>query len=282
MLQTIDDLIARVERLLLLGSLTMMTLLVGLDVTQRTFSRPLGRTEALVAALIDAVAGPLDEAGRASAQQAGSVVFVVFFAFMFCLATHSARAIVAERAGAAAPSVGGSIARGLGAFAATAVAVKVLLVLFPSSVPGAQKFALGFMLWAGMLGASLATRERRHIVLDPIVKKLEGDDRKRFAFIGNVVSALFTGSIFALAVVQVGGEIHEWSSGDGVGVYPALPIPMWLSTLAIPVTFGVMTFRFLKNAFHDLREGPPASVDAHSVDLSEVEKLAKSTEGAAS
>lgn len=282
MLQTIDDLIARAERILLLGSLTMMTLLVGLDVTQRTFSRPVGRTEALVAALVEAIAGPLDEAGRSSAQQLGAVVFVVFFAFMLCLAAHSARAIVAERAAAASPSLGGSVARGLGAFAATAVFVKLLLLVFPSSVPGAQKFALGFMLWAGMLGASLATRERRHIVLDPIVKKLEGTDRKRFAFIGNLVSALFCGTILTLAIVQVGGEIHEWSSGDGVGLYPALPIPMWIATLAIPVTFGVMTFRFLKNAFHDLREGPPASVDAHSVDLNEVEKLAATAERAAS
>ena len=46
MLQTVDDLIARVERLLLLGALTMMTVLVGLDVAQSTFSRPVGRTEA--------------------------------------------------------------------------------------------------------------------------------------------------------------------------------------------------------------------------------------------
>lgn len=282
MLQTIDDLIARVERLLLLAALAMMTLLVGLDVTQRTFSRPVGRTEALVTGIIDLVAGPLDDAGRSSANTVGFVVFVVFFAFMFSFAAHTARSVVTERAGAAAPTVGGSIALGLGVFVATAVAVKALLVLFPSSVPGAQKFALGFMLWSGMLGASLATRQRRHIVLDPIVKKLEGDDRKRFAFIGNVVSALFCGLIFVLAVLQIGGEIHEWASGDGVGLYPALPIPMWVATLAIPTSFGVMTFRFLKNAFHDLKNGPPATVDAHSVDLAEVEKLAATTEGAAS
>jgi TRAP-type C4-dicarboxylate transport system permease small subunit len=170
MLQMLDDLIARVERLLLLGALTMMTLLVGLDVTQMTFSRPIGRTEALVAALVEAVAGPLDDAGRASAQQAGSVFFVVFFGFMFCLAAHSARAIVAERSGGAAPAVGGSVARGLGAFIASAAAVKLLLVVFPSSVPGAQKFALGFMLWAGLLGASLATRERRHMIRGNVIR----------------------------------------------------------------------------------------------------------------
>jgi C4-dicarboxylate transporter, DctQ subunit len=281
-MQALDDLIARVERLMLLAALAMMTLLVGLDVTQRTFSRPIGRTEALVAALVDAVAGPLSESGRQSAQTAGTVVFAVVFAAMFCLAAHGGRVMQAERASASPPSVGGSVVRGLGAFIACAVGVKALLVVFPSSVPGAQKFALGFMLWAGMLGASLATRQRRHIVLDPIVKKLEGDDRKRFALIGNLVSALFCGGVFLLAVIQTGGEIHEWRTGDGVGLYPALPIPMWLSTLAIPTTFGVMTFRFLKNAWHDFQHGPPASVDAHSVDLTEVEKLAEGSEGAAS
>lgn len=282
MLQTIDGVIARVERVLLLVALAMMTVLVGLDVTQRTFSRPVGRTESIVAALVNAVGGPLDDAGRASAYTFGTVIFVVFFAFMFSFAAHTARIVVAERAGAPAPALGGSVVRGLLAFAGTAAAVKLLLVVFPSSVPGAQKFALGFMLWSGMLGASLATRQRRHIMLDPIVKKLEGADRHRFGLISGVVSAAFCAMIAVLGVMQLGGEIHEWSTGEGVGLYPALPIPMWIATLAIPATFAVMAFRFLRNGLHDLREGPPSTHDAHGVDLEEVEKLAAAQEGAAS
>lgn len=273
--QRLDDGIAVVERLLLLGSLAMMTVLVGLDVTQRTFSRPTGRTEAIVVAVAEAVAGPLSPEAHARFEgPIGVAVFYVVALAFFVGAAATRRNLAAEREGKARPGFGGSVVVGFAAFAACAVAIKALLVVFPSSVPGAQKFALGFMLWAGMLGASLATRERRHIVLDPIVKKLEGDDKKRVAFVGGLVAASFCFFVGALGVLQISGEIRDWSSGEGIGVYPSLPIPMWLATLAIPTTFLTMAFRFAKNALHDFRHGPPASVDAHSVDLNELEKQA--------
>lgn len=275
MMQKIDDAVAAVERVLLLVALAGMTLLVGLDVTQRTFSRPVGRTEALVAWLADVLAGPLSAGARAAIEgPVGSAVFVVVGVGLFVAAAATMRGLAAERAGAARPGFGGAVVVGAGAFVGCAVAVQLLLLLFPSSVPGAQKFALGLMLWAGMLGASLATRERRHIVLDPIVKKLEGADKNRVAGLGGFVAGAFCFFIFVLGVLQLGGEVRDWSDGDGVGVYPSLPIPMWIATLAIPATFLVMALRFWKNALHDLKHGPPSTTDAHSVDLTELEKSA--------
>jgi len=275
MLQKIDDAIAAVERVLLLVALAGMTVLVGLDVTQRTFSRPVGRTEAAVAALVDAVVGPLDDAARARVEgPVGGGVFVVVAVFFFVAAAATMRSLQAERSGQPKPAFGGAVVVGVAAFAACAVCVKALLWLFPSSVPGAQKFALGLMLWAGMLGASLATRERRHIVLDPVVKKLEGADKKRVAFLGGVVAGAFCFFIFVLGGLQIVGEIKEWSAGDGVGVYPSLPVPLWTATLAIPTTFLLMALRFWKHAAHDLQHGPPSTTDAHSVDLNELEKNA--------
>ncbi len=278
MFSKIDDTIARVERVLLLGALAMMTLLVGLDVIQRTFSRPVGRTEQFFGFIANAAFGPLDEAGRSTAYTVGGVFFFVFFVVFFVLAAHAARSIAAERQAAPAPAWAKSLGLGVGLFVGVAIFIKLVLVVFPSSVPGAQKFALGFMLWSGMLGASLATRQRRHIMLDPIVKKLEGQDRHRFGLLSGLVSAAFCGFIAILGIMQISGEIHEWSTGEGVGVYPSLPIPMWIATLAIPTSFAVMTLRFLRAAFHDLKNGPPAAEEAHGVDLEEVKKLAESTE----
>jgi TRAP-type C4-dicarboxylate transport system permease small subunit len=277
-LDRLDDLIARGERALLLLSVAMMTLLVGADVTQRTFSRPVGRTETVLLWLAEAVAGPLSP--EAQARVTGPVGGVFFVAV--ALAFFVAGARTAQRAepggapqqGGEAPPWAPALRNGILVFVVVAVAVKALLAAFPSSVPGAQKFALGFMLWSGMLGASLATKTRRHIVLDPVVKKLEGDDRKKVAFLGGVVAGLFCGLIALLGVMQLGGEFHEWSEGEGVGVYPALPIPLWIATLAIPSTFAVMAFRFGKNAVHDLRHGPPSTADAHSVDLEELKTQA--------
>ncbi len=85
-----------------------------------------------------------------------------------------------------------------------------LLLVFPSSVPGAQKFALGFMLWSGMLGASLATRTRRHIILDPIKKKLDAATLKPFSLIGGVLTFLFCAYLSLLGVMQL---MQQFASG---------------------------------------------------------------------
>jgi TRAP-type C4-dicarboxylate transport system permease small subunit len=277
-LDRLDDLIARGERALLLLSVAMMTLLVGADVTQRTFSRPVGRTETVLLWLAEAVAGPLspEAQARVTGPVGGAFFVVVALAFFVAGARTAQRAGAAgaPEQGGAAPPWGPALRNGVVVFVVVAVAVKALLAAFPSSVPGAQKFALGFMLWSGMLGASLATKTRRHIVLDPVVKKLEGDDRKKVAFLGGVVAGTFCGAIALLGAMQLGGEFKEWSEGEGVGVYPALPIPLWIATLAIPSTFAVMAFRFVKNAVHDLRHGPPSTADAHSVDLDELKTQA--------
>ncbi len=267
MLDRVDDLIARGERALLLFAVAMMTLLIGADVTQRTFSRPVGRTEAALLWLGEKFAGPLSADAQATVTgPLGSAVFVVVAAAFFVAAARTAQR--------GQGSFGAAARNGLLALVVVAVAIKALLVAFPSSVPGAQKFALGFMLWSGMLGASLATKTRRHIVLDPVVKKLTGDDRKRFAFLGGMVAAAACGFIAVLGAMQLGDEFHEWRTGDGVGVYPALPVPLWIATLAIPTTFAVMAFRFAKNAVHDLQHGPPSTADAHSVDLEALKEQA--------
>ncbi|MBM4380932.1 MAG: hypothetical protein FJ086_16775, partial [Deltaproteobacteria bacterium] len=48
----LDDAVFQGERVLLLLSVSMMTILVTLDVLQRTFSRPVGKTEELLLALL--------------------------------------------------------------------------------------------------------------------------------------------------------------------------------------------------------------------------------------
>jgi TRAP-type C4-dicarboxylate transport system permease small subunit len=189
------------------------------------------------------------------------------------LATHSSRSIAAERAKQPLPGFGKSAAIGLVIALGAGLAVKLLLLVFPSSVPGAQKFALGFMLWSGMLGASLATRTRRHIILDPIKKKLDAQTLKPFSLIGGVVTFLFCSYLTLLGLMQLMAQFREWASGDGVGVYDALPIPLWVSTLAIPVTFSVMALRFLGQGIHDFKWGPPkGGADAHGIDLEALEK----------
>lgn len=171
-LKKLDDAVFRVERLVLLFSLAMMTLLVSLDVVQRTFSRPEGKTEQVLRALLYGKS-PTPEQTAFVTGRLGPGVFWGLALIFLVLAAHSSRTIASERAQKPAPGLGRSVAWGAGLWVGALGFVYGLLWLFPSSVPGAQKFSLGFMLWSGMLGASLATRSRRHIVLDVVKKKLD-------------------------------------------------------------------------------------------------------------
>lgn len=268
----VDDVVYGVERILLLVSLAMMTVLVTLDVIQRSFSRPVGKTESMILSLLYG-ATPTAEQTAFVTGTLGPLIFGLFSLTFFVLAAHSSRSIAAERAKAAAPGFARSAGIGVALLVGAYAFVKGLLFVFPSSVPGAQKFALAFMLWSGMLGASLATRTRRHIILDPIKKKLDEQTLKPFSLIGGVVTFVFCAFLAALGLKQLMGQIVEWAEGDGVGVFDALPIPLWVTTLAIPVTFGVMALRFLAQGIHDYRWGPPkGGADAHGIDLDALEK----------
>jgi TRAP-type C4-dicarboxylate transport system permease small subunit len=266
-LAALDDGVYRLERLALLFSLALMTVLVSLDVVQRTFSRPVGKTEQLLLALLYGGA-PTTEQMAFVTGTLGPLVFWGLALVFLVLAAHSSRAIAAERAKQAPPGFGRSMAAGVGLWALGFGFVHGLLWAFPSSVPGAQKFSLGFMLWSGMLGASLATRSRRHIVLDVVRKKLDPQTAKRFALLGGFVTFAFCGLLAVLGAVQWWTQFTEWREGEGVGVYDALPIPTWIATLAVPVTFGVMALRFLAQGVHDWKWGQPkGGVDAHGIDL---------------
>lgn len=267
----VDDVVYRVERVLLLVSLTMMTVLVTLDVIQRSFSRQVGKIESALLAIF--YEDPTPEQLAFVVNVLGPLVFGVLATLFFVLATHSSRAIAAERAKRPLPGFGKSVLVGGALAIAVGVFVNGLLLVFPSSVPGAQKFALGFMLWSGLLGASLATRTRRHIVLDPIKKKLDPETLKPFSLIGGIVTFLFCAYLALLGVMQLTEQIRDWASGDGVGVYESLPLPLWVATLAVPVTFGVMALRFLGQGIHDFKWGPPkGGADAHGIDLEALEK----------
>jgi TRAP-type C4-dicarboxylate transport system permease small subunit len=253
LLKKLDDAVARVEQGILLISLGMMTLLVFSDVTQRTFTRQEGKTGKLILLFM----GEVDEETKATIfSTVGPALFVLLSLAFVVFATQAARSIRHDRLNLEKPALGSSAGIGLGIWVGLFAALKLLLFIFPSGVPGAQKFALGFMLWAGFLGASLATKARRHIMLDAIKKRLDAGLAPYFAGLSGVFAMFFTLYLVRLGFNQVHEEFSDWAGTEGVGVYESLPIPYWTVTLSIPASLLITSLRFGAYGLADLWYGP--------------------------
>lgn len=278
LLEAIDRGVYQAERGLLLLSLVMMTLLVFSDVIIRTFTRPVGKTASLLLWGLERLGEVSKETHASVADFWGPLIFVVLALSLCVFGAHASRHMRAEREGTPPPSLPGSVARGGAVFLGLALSVKGVVWLFPTGVAGAQKFALGFMVWAGFLGASLATRAKRHIVIDAVKKKLDDGVLPWFSFLGALATAAFMATLGYVAAFKAATLIGEWhESGGRLHVFESLPVPEWVVTLALPTTFFLIAARFFVHGVADLLYGPSleGGADAHGVDL---ERLAAEAE----
>ncbi len=107
----------------------------------------------------------------------------------------------------------------------------------------ATKLALFLMIWVGFIGASVATKERRHLAIDVAGKVLS----PRGARIANFFTQIFAaGLCVSLAYYSWDLVLESKEYGDQEGV---LPIPTWIIQLVIPYTLCMMSARFIENIF---------------------------------
>jgi TRAP-type C4-dicarboxylate transport system permease small subunit len=270
-LEKIDALWFQLERVLLVVSLIMMTLLVFSDVIVRSFTRPTGKTAGLLIWIAggDDVAEPTRQA---IADTWGPGLFWLGLFLFSVFATRASMNIAAEREEREPPPLAKSVGIGVGFFIAMLVGVKVLIAVFPTGIAGAQRFALGFMVWAGFLGGSMATRSKRHILLDAVKKKLDDAAYPWFSFAGNLVTAAFTGAMAFLAWDKTWLEISEWHENPMIGVFESLPIPVWVVTIAFPITLATVALRFFALGVSDLVWGKTLIIEPDEL-AEEIKKI---------
>ena len=150
-------------------------------------------------------------------------------------------------------------------------------VTVPSlALDAAQPFALALTLWVGMLGASLAAHERRHLALDVGSKIWPAAVRPWVAAAGHVVTALFCVVVLWLGWRSLEGHVALWSETEGAGgTLSGTSIPKWAAVAAIPWGMGTLTFRFLLEAARTVRGEVPDDADdtLHQLGISTEEQL---------
>lgn len=113
----------------------------------------------------------------------------------------------------------------------------VLRNAFSSGISWGDPLVRYLVLWVGFIGASLATKDGKHITIEVFSRWFSGDGRRYLKATSHLVSAFicsllaFAGWTFVQNEAQMGGTSF-------------LNIPAWIPQIIIPVTFAIMALRF--------------------------------------
>ncbi len=114
--------------------------------------------------------------------------------------------------------------------------------LFDSGIAWAEPLLRLLVLWVGMLGAMLATREDKHIRIDIISRYLPPHRQH----ISNRVTSAVSTLVCALLAYHSGRFVY-FELQDGTEAFNGMPA--WLAELVLPIGFTIMALRF---ALHTL------------------------------
>ncbi len=132
-------------------------------------------------------------------------------------------------------------------FLTTALSVMALTVFldfalrdfFHSGIRWAKELSAFLMIWVGFVGASVATREKRHLVVGATEKILSARWRKILAVSTRLIAIAFCIFLAKLGFEYV-SQTREFGEHSDV-----LSLPLWIVQIVIPLSLLVMAARFL-------------------------------------
>lgn len=122
-----------------------------------------------------------------------------------------------------------------------------LRTFYASGILWADPLLRYLVIWAGLLGAAVATKQSKHISIDIISHLVPEQFLPWLRILLNVFSAA-VGAILTYAAIRFVRD--EALYGGRV----LLDIPSWVFNIIYPVAFGIIAVRFLFLAGRDLGE----------------------------
>lgn len=141
----------------------------------------------------------------------------------------------------------GMIAMLLAAMILLAGAQILLRNLWDSGIGWGDPLLRILVLWVGLLGAMLATREDKHIRIDLLSRYLPPSWKRITAPLTHLFSAL----VCALLAWHSARFVH-YEMQDGGLLFSGLPA--WVAELILPFAFAIISLRFLVLAWQRARD----------------------------
>ena len=110
--------------------------------------------------------------------------------------------------------------------------------LFATGLSWGDELVRYCVIWVGFLGAALATKEGKHIGMDVISRWLSPERRVLLQGLTHLVSAMISAALTLAAVKFLRMEVQ-------IGVKTFFGLSTWIIQIVIPVTFGIMTLRYV-------------------------------------
>lgn len=102
------------------------------------------------------------------------------------------------------------------------------------------------VLWVGFIGASLATREGRHITIEVFKLRPSATGRRYLAAASQLCA-------FVVCTAMTWAALKFVRDDAQIGNRTFLDLPTWILETIIPAAFAVMSLRFLLRAIKALR-----------------------------
>ena len=130
-------------------------------------------------------------------------------------------------------------------FVAVMLSVMILLAFFQiilrnafsSGISWGDPLVRYLVLWVGFIGASLATRDGKHITIEVFSRWFSGAGRHYLKAASHLVSAFICGLLTWAGWTFVQNEAQ-------MGGTTFLNIPAWIPQIIIPLAFALMAVRF--------------------------------------
>ncbi len=139
----------------------------------------------------------------------------------------------------------------LAAMIGLALAQIVLRNLFASGISWADPLLRVLLVWLGMAGALVASREDRNLTVDVLSRFLP----ERWRRGGRFLTDAFTAAVSAVLAWHAARLVL----GDrAAGLIAFAGIPVWVCELVLPVGFGLIALRYLLHLVRRAAGGDPA------------------------
>lgn len=121
----------------------------------------------------------------------------------------------------------------------------ILRDLFATGISYADPLLRHLVLWIGLLGATLATRQDRHIHID-ILPRIVPEKRKALLQIAtNLFSTIICLFLTYAAIKFIRDEYQAATT-------LFLQIPIWILEVILPMAFAIMTLRFFTKTIRNV------------------------------